>query len=272
MITSPDYKSWIQGVFDRSSKDYGVVGSGYFDQFGKELVAFSKLNATPCLLDVATGKGAILRALAEKLQNQGSIYGIDLSNEMVEATRSSPVCKKFNNIHLQQMDAENLKFPDHFFDAIFCGFGLFFFPNPEKALTEFKLVLKPNGHLYASLWDGDTELDLIIQEKIKNLALNSRSIVANNLLSDSTALRELLLKVGFEQLRIQNSSVTHTYQDADEWWNSLWSHAFRGLFEQLDEQQIKTLKQESFEEIQIHSKHGKIVEEIPALFIEAQVR
>ena len=42
------------------------------------------------------------------------------------------------------MDAENLDFPASFFDFVLCGFALQFFPHLDRALEEFRRVLKPN--------------------------------------------------------------------------------------------------------------------------------
>jgi ubiquinone/menaquinone biosynthesis C-methylase UbiE len=50
------------------------------------------------------------------------------------------------------MDAESLNFPDCSFDQVFCGFGLFFFSDPMRALAEMNRVLKANGTLCISTW------------------------------------------------------------------------------------------------------------------------
>jgi SAM-dependent methyltransferase len=48
------------------------------------------------------------------------------------------------------MDAEKLDFPDTTFDAVLCGYAIFFFPNVLQALAEFRRVLKPGGLLAVS--------------------------------------------------------------------------------------------------------------------------
>ncbi|QLH42143.1 MAG: methyltransferase domain-containing protein [Coxiellaceae bacterium] len=171
-MQATDYKTWIKNVFDHSAPHYDEVeiGSDYFSKLGQALVNFGCPASGSTVLDVATGKGAVLFALAEKLAGHGRIYGIDLSTEMIKATQAI-ASKKYNNVQLQAMDAEQLTFADHSFDALFCAFAIFFFPNPSKALKEFNRTLKQNGSLYFSLWDDDTDLDAIFQSNLAKLGV-----------------------------------------------------------------------------------------------------
>jgi len=266
---SKEYKNWIQSVFDRSSKDYGQAGSSFFSRFGGEVVKFADLSSSKTILDVATGKGAVLIPIAEKLNGQGNIYGIDLSLEMLKAIEPSKL-KKFNNIQLQQMDAEHLTFSDHYFDTLFCAFALFFLPNPVLALKEFRRVLKRGGALYLSLWDEDTYLDIIFETLVKKLSL-PRQITANKLHSSPDELHQLLKNLGFPHLRFKKYACNHVYDSPEQWWNSLWSHGSRGCLDQLNQEQLLHLKNEAFNEIKIHmNKNGQVIENISAIFIEAK--
>lgn len=104
------------------------------------------------VLDIPTGKGAILFPAAEKTGPTGKVVGIDISQQMLAET-STPVQKRdIDWIDLVHMDAEHLDFPENRFDVVFCGFALFFFPSMSKALSEFKRVLKPGGFLAVSTW------------------------------------------------------------------------------------------------------------------------
>jgi SAM-dependent methyltransferase len=50
------------------------------------------------------------------------------------------------------MDAAQLDFPDASFDAVLCGFALWFFPQPARALQEWFRVLKPGGRIGLTTW------------------------------------------------------------------------------------------------------------------------
>ncbi len=264
-----EYKNWIQTVFDSAANRYGEDGSSFFNSIGKELVNFANLNESKNVLDVATGKGAVLLPIAEKFNGCGNIYGIDLSAEMIKALTFF-VAQKFSNVHLQQMDAENLTFSDNYFDTIFCAFALFFFPHTDKALREFKRVLKKDGLLYLSLWDADTYLDLLIQRVTRKFGI-SKKISANELHPSAEEFHQLLNEIGFTKLRIEKFTLVHHYHDLEQYWNSLWSHAYRGYLEELADNQLLQMKKEIFNELENHvNETGQLIEEMPVIFIEAK--
>lgn len=88
-------------------------------------------------MDVATGKGAVLFPLAERVGPSGKVVGVDISKQMLAETSIAVQKRDIDWIDLVYMDAEQLDFPDNSFDAIFCGFALFFFPSMSQALSEF---------------------------------------------------------------------------------------------------------------------------------------
>src|SRR5262249_25632126 len=51
-------------------------------------------------------------------------------------------------------DGTALPFPDRGFDAVVCQFGLMFFPDMAKGLSEAHRVLTPGGRYLFSVWDS----------------------------------------------------------------------------------------------------------------------
>lgn len=93
------------------------------------------------VLEIGCGVGANFR-----LYNDGA--------EEVIATEPDPYMLKRARRHLseaarpidlRQASAENLPFPDNSFDTVVSTLNMCTIPEPEKALTEFKRVLKPDG-------------------------------------------------------------------------------------------------------------------------------
>ena len=100
------------------------------------------------ILDVCTGPG-MLAAGAVKRGTQ--VIGLDFSDEAIEIARRNVPEAEF-----QKGDAQDLPFEDDSFDAVVCGFGLIHIPNPAKALTEIRRVLKSGGRVSISTWDVPT--------------------------------------------------------------------------------------------------------------------
>src|SRR5438132_1133022 len=111
------YKGWITGVFDRSAELYGKKHSNFFDYFAKNLVTLASLPQSAYVLDVATGRGAILKQAAKAIGSLGKVVGVDISPNMIEQT--SMELREYPNIHLICADAENLGFNKNSFDYVF---------------------------------------------------------------------------------------------------------------------------------------------------------
>src|SRR5215208_6102197 len=137
-------------IFNRLVSDYDT-GAGAFAHFGRRLVALAGVEPGQHVLDVATGRGAVLFPAAERVGAAGEAVGVDLAEGMVQATNEEAT-RRGVATRLHVMDAERLDFPDETFDRVFCGFGIMFFPRQDRALGEFQRVLKPGGRLGMSTW------------------------------------------------------------------------------------------------------------------------
>jgi len=81
----------------------------------------------------------------------GRLIGVELAEEMARTTNAEAAHRGIS-ARVQVMDAEYLDFADSTFDRVLCGFGIMFFPNQERALEEFRRVMKSGGRLAVSTW------------------------------------------------------------------------------------------------------------------------
>ena len=96
------------------------------------------------VLDVACGTGIYTRSIAKRA---AKVYGIDISQGMLEQARKLAEKEGLNNIVLSRAEVEKLPFTDRFFDAACCAGALHLFPDTVKALREVARVLKPDSPL-----------------------------------------------------------------------------------------------------------------------------
>ena len=235
-----DHKQWVCGIFDRAASKYGEKSSSFFNYFGKRLVDQVKITPGQKILDVATGKGAVLFPLAEAVGPQGMVLGVDISQAMLKETTKEVAKRDLHNIKLVWMDAEHLSFEDNSFDYVCCGFALFFLPSVPAALSEFKRVLKPGGKLVVSIWGEDSELDSLINEETQKIC-DTRTLTATPLWS-GPELRRVLEQADFNEIQITEETKTFYHTSFEEWWDSLWSHGIRAKLEQLSSEQVATLQ------------------------------
>lgn len=94
------------------------------------------------VLDVATGTGAVLRALAQRKPRPAAAIGIDRSQAMLERVRQLPT-----GWRLDRGDATSLPFPGERFDVVIASFVLHLLDQAslERALHEIRRVLRTGG-------------------------------------------------------------------------------------------------------------------------------
>lgn len=263
-----DHKRWVSEIFDRTASEYGKKSSSFFSYFGKRLVEHANIRPGQQVLDVATGKGAILFPLAEAVGPLGNVVGIDISKQMIKETSKEVLERNIHWIELKCMDAEKLDFPDNYFDFVFCGFALFFLPSIPTALSEFKRVLKSGGTLLVSTWGEDSRLDTLVNKEIKKFC-NINSLIATPMWSEKE-LHEAFQEAGLTNIQIFEESKLFLHKTAEEWWNSLWSHATRAKLEQLSHDQITILRKQVLKDVNELDKGQGIVEDLEVYYGVAQ--
>jgi ubiquinone/menaquinone biosynthesis C-methylase UbiE len=146
-------KRFRASVFGRGARDYDRVGTPIFGRLGHRLVEFAGVHAGDRVLDVATGRGAVLFAAIERAGERGRVIGVDLAVEMVALTSADIQARRITNAEVRVADAERLsEFMDGEFDCVTCAFAIFFMPAPELALREFWRVLRSGGTVALSSW------------------------------------------------------------------------------------------------------------------------
>jgi ubiquinone/menaquinone biosynthesis C-methylase UbiE len=112
------------------------------------------------VLDIATGTGLIAEAAAALVGPTGHVVAADLSPAMIEQARGR--LGALPNVSLEIQNAQSLPYPDESFDAMTCGLGMMFFPDPAAALAEFHRVLRPDGHVAVSV-NPDASRTLVLR-------------------------------------------------------------------------------------------------------------
>lgn len=253
-------KEWVKNVFDQAASAYGEKGCSFFTYFAEKLVEFAQVKPGEHVLDVATGKGAVLFSAAKRVGREGRAVGIDLSEKMLqEARKKAP----FSGVELLQMDAEHLAFPEQQFDVVFCAFALPFFPHLAQALSECKRVLKGAGRLAVSTWGQPSSHDVWVVKRAEELG--ARVGLGVTALNTREALEKQLHSAGFAKIEIQEETKIFWYETPSAWWESLWTRGMRFRLEQLAAKDLEQLKQEALLKV----GPGKVSEERHVLYTRA---
>lgn len=139
-------KEQVAKMFDNIAGQYDFLNhllSLNIDKgWRKRAVQLLKPYHPKVALDIATGTGDFAVQLMDLKPEQ--IRGIDISAGMLEVGKTKMKKRGFDDtISMELGDAENLEYPDAFFDAVTVAFGVRNFENLRKGLGEIHRVLKP---------------------------------------------------------------------------------------------------------------------------------
>jgi ubiquinone/menaquinone biosynthesis C-methylase UbiE len=94
------------------------------------------------VLEVGVGTGKNIPYYPGNLD----ITAIDFSSKMLEKAREKKD-KYAKKVTLMEMDAQNMDFPDNYFDCVFTTCVFCSVPDPVKGLSEIRRVCKPSGKI-----------------------------------------------------------------------------------------------------------------------------
>lgn len=100
------------------------------------------------VLDLAGGTGDLTAKFSRIVGEKGQVILADINNSMLNVGRDKlRDLGIVGNVNYVQANAEELPFPDDYFDCITIGFGLRNVTDKDKALRSMYRVLKPGGRL-----------------------------------------------------------------------------------------------------------------------------
>jgi len=221
-------KAQTKTLFNMLSSDYDS-GAGCFAHFGRRLVDVVGINAGARVLDIASGRGAVLFPAAECVGAGGEVVGVDIADAMAHATSEEAVrCGLTARVSV--MDAEELTFPDEVFDFVTCGFGIMFFPDQDRGLAQMRRVLKPGGRLALSTWRVAQGADL--QPVLKEMGIVPHR--EPGWITEPDTFEALIHRNGFTNINVQMDSMDFRYSDAEDVWQTARGTGMRRVLDKLD--------------------------------------
>ncbi|MFJ5770756.1 class I SAM-dependent methyltransferase [Psychrobacillus sp. NPDC093180] len=134
-------KNKVQEVFSKNAEKY-VTSSTHAKGSDLSLIpVWLNLPTNSIVLDIATGGGHVVKALAP---HASQVFATDLTYQMLEAAKRH-LDQTETNISYVIADAESLPFLENTFDAVTCRIAPHHFPHPDIFVNEVARVLKPGG-------------------------------------------------------------------------------------------------------------------------------
>lgn len=135
----------------RNSQNFWDKNAGRYDRFmRKDAAAYDRLYELlrpvvrqKAVLELATGTGLIAKHIVRYADH---IEATDASQEMIEQAKQGVKSAK---LYFSVQDMFHLPYADQSFDVVIVVNALHIVPEPEKALSEIRRVLKDDGVLVA---------------------------------------------------------------------------------------------------------------------------
>jgi len=169
--------------------------------------ALAQLGAGETVLDLGSGGGIDVFLSAQRVGPSGKVYGVDLTDEMLELARKNQAAAGVDNVEFLKGDIENIPLPDDAVDVIISNCVINLAADKGTVLAEAFRVLKPGGRFAVS--------DIVVRGSLPERVRRSVELWADCI---AGALEEgeflaLLRGAGFEDASIEPMKV-YALEDA----------------------------------------------------------
>jgi ubiquinone/menaquinone biosynthesis C-methylase UbiE len=181
-------------------------------------LAAAQIGKGDRVLDVATGSGEAAQMAVGLVGDSGLVIGADISCAMLAAAHARLSGESFC---AAVMDGQALAFRDAGFDGVLCQLGLMFFPDPLRALAEFRRVPRP-GRCAAvcviSTADRAPMWGFLAEALSRLLPDHATTPQLSFALADPARLEWMLQSAGFRDIAVNEETREAIVDTFDEYW------------------------------------------------------
>ena len=149
-VSAKEKTAKVGEVFHSVAEKYDVMNDlmslGLHRLWKRFAINIAQFRPGHKVLDLAGGTGDLSARIQPIVGETGEVILSDINFSMLGVGRDRLLdAGKSERVHIVQADAEQLPFPDNYFDRVIIGFGLRNVTKKENALSEMRRVLKPGG-------------------------------------------------------------------------------------------------------------------------------
>lgn len=212
-----DFLSWQKDVWDAMSRVYVQEVDPRMTPIAAGVVRRARPSAHMTILDLGCGTGSV----AIKLAAAGAhVVAMDISHEMRRIATERARRAGFD-IRVEEGRAEHIPALDSSFDTVVASLSLMFVSDKAAAAQEIARVLKPEGHVVASVWGPPDQCDIVRFQRLVGSFAPEPPVkgVGPGALADPTLFLELLKRHDVAA-RVQQEVVTWGHPNLQHAWDT----------------------------------------------------
>lgn len=145
-------KSELRNLYAKRAENYDLSANAYYligfreFSFRKDAVSALRLKKGDRVVEVGCGTGLNFRYLLEAVGESGELFGVDLTEAMLEKAKERVRLDEWRNVHVIQGDAADYVLPRGV-NGVISTFALTLVPEYEVVIRRTMDALAPRGRL-----------------------------------------------------------------------------------------------------------------------------
>lgn len=167
-------------------------------------VAVAEMHEGETVLDLGSGGGIDVLLSARRIGSTGTVYGLDMTDEMLALAQANARAAGVKNVHFLKGLIEAIPLPAASVDVVISNCVVNLSPEKPKVLAEIVRVLRPGGRVGIS--------DIVAEDR---LSPADRAERGSHVGCIAGALSETEYREGLEAVGLANVEVELTHRVAD---------------------------------------------------------
>jgi arsenite methyltransferase len=153
------------------------------------------------VLDLGSGGGIDVLLSARRVGPTGKVYGLDMTDEMLDLARQNQRKAGVANVEFLKGDIQAIPLPDNSVDVVISNCVINLAPDKKKVLEEAFRVLRPGGHFAVS--------DVVVRGQVSPAVRRDMELWVGCLAGalDEDDYREKLNGAGFDEIDVETWRV-----------------------------------------------------------------
>ena len=247
--------------------------------FGMALLDTLRMEKDMNVLDIGSGSGFPMLELAGRLGGSSVVYGIDPSEDSITMIMAKKELKGIPNARIIKGFAEEIPFPDAYFNLIISNNGLNNVSNQDQVLAECKRVSEPKAQMVLTMNLPETMIEFyrVFENSLKEFNLSSELIKLKSHIFEKRKpagfLTALIESSGFDILSVKTHEFKLRYTDGTAFLNHFFIRkAFMDPWKSvLPESQIQVVFKQIEENLNlIAAQNGELSMSVPFVCIDCE--